>query len=225
MRRVDPYSLAALGFAAIGILGIIALASSAVPSAPIVDVQAEAADAIYTRGSVKGQLKRARTRDPSKIRGIMLHQVGVANVGDGAWKKMSYHYGVTKDGRIYKIHPLDIKLLHGHGLNTTTVAVAIEGNYGPGDEMPAAQARALRAAIALAHDEILATGGTPEAIFAHRQTHESRGRDPSEDAWQEGALWARDALGMKIPEDFKHGSGRTIPDRWMEPDENDLRLA
>lgn len=218
MRKLDPYSLAALGFGVVAIAALVLLAGDAAPTAEVVDVRKEAATARYNRGNVAGTLKRAKTRDPRDIRGIMLHQVGVADVGDGAWRKMSYHWGVTKDGRVYRIHPAEIELFHGHGLNHTTVAISVEGNYGDGDEMPAAQSSALKAAISMARAEILQKGGEVESIFAHRQTSGDRGRDPAEDPWQDGALWAAATYGIKIHQDFTHGSGSPIPDRWMEPD-------
>lgn len=220
VRKIDPYLALAgvLGLIAVG--GAVALLSSdGFGDVEVVDVQDKAAKATYNRGGpgVKGTLKRGRTRPggASGVRAIMLHQVGVRNVGEAAWPKMSYHYGVSEDGRIFRIHPIETLLFHGHGLNDTTIAIAVGGNYGSGEKMPAKQARALRAAIALAKRETETRGGEIESIFAHRQTSSDRGNDPSKDPWRQGALWAQANLGVRLHPDFRHGTGRTIPDDWM----------
>lgn len=182
----------------------------------IIDVTDQSANVRYNRGSVAGILKRKRKRDMADVTGITLHQVGVANVGDAAVPKMTYHLVVHK-GDVYLIHPFNTYLYHGHRFNRQTVGISVSGLYGPNTPLSAEDADALRRAITYARNEIRNQGGRPKYILAHRQSSADRGGDPGPAIWQEGALWAERNLGMQTLPDHAVDTGNPIPDSWMRP--------
>lgn len=184
---------------------------------PIIDVQVAAAGAKYTRGSVAGLLKRRNFIDWKKIDGIVVHQVGVDNVGDGAWKKMTAHLGVTEDGRIYAIHPLNTYLYASNDFNKHTVAIEVGGNWNSGEPMTPEQINAMRYAILLAKNSVEKKGGKVKHLYAHRQSSSSRGRDPGPQIWQHGILWAEKKLGLKTAPTLTKGSGNPIKQDWYDP--------
>lgn len=215
--KIDGKTLVILGALGLG-LGVASTmrssSSSSGSSIPVIDVQDKAADAVYSRGSVKGLKKRRNFLDWGNIDSITLHQVGVDNVGDGAWWKMTAHLGVTEDGRIYWIHPLNTHLYHGNGFNKRSVSIEVGGKWKKGETLPKAQRDAIRKAIRLIKAEVARHGGKVRYIYAHRQSYSERGNDPGPQIWQGAALWAEKKLGLKTDPFYTTGSGLTIPPEW-----------
>jgi|GEM_PF-6156731 len=187
----------------------------------IVDVQDKAATVNYKSGNWGGAGQNKRDfnspRPLSDIFGICLHQVAVDNVGDSAWPKVTAHIGVSEDGKVYRIHPYDTWLAASHGFNDGTVSIEVGGLWKEGEELGEVQVHALRRAILLILDDLADEGIDAGIIVTHRQTHSSRRNDSGRTIWQQGALWARDALGAVLDPEYSFGSGAPIPDTWMVP--------
>lgn len=187
---------------------------------PVIDRQDEAATVRYKPGDWSGAEKIKRTynspRPLSDVFGICLHQVGVDNVGDSAWPKITCHVGVTEDGKVYRIHPYDTWLAASHGFNSGTIAIEVGGLWRGEEELPPHMVHALRRAILLILDDMADMGYDVGIIVTHRQVAASRGNDSGRTIWQQGALWARDVLGCELDPDYSHGSGRPVPGPWME---------
>jgi hypothetical protein len=179
--------------------------------------------------------KRKRTRKPSEIKGITLHQTGIHNFGEKAWPKVTAHVGVHSDGRVFLIHPLLDKVWHGHTLNTATVGIEVAGNYprnpqephkywttggGPSELTPEVK-NGIKRAMAFIKKEIHKLGGDITGTYAHRQASKDRGGCPGGGIWQAGAIWAERGLGIKTFPMWTNG-GYTIPDYW-DPRVADLK--
>lgn len=212
----------ALGGAFLGGMATAALvayfreASLGLSPVEVVDVQAKAANAKYKK---TGNLKRRSFREWDDLEGITLHQVGVREVGRGAYPGMTAHLGVHHDGTIYWIHPLTTRLAASDALNPDTVAIEVAGLFGSKTPLPAAQANGLRWAIRLIQQQVAENGGNIRYIYGHRQGAADRPFGPQRAIWQGGALWAEEKLGILTRPHYSRGSGRTIPPEW------DPRLA
>jgi hypothetical protein len=181
------------------------------PAVEIVDVQAQAAGARYKKS---GNLKRRSFRDWDQLTGIVLHQIGVRNVGRAAYPNVTAHIGVHHDGTIYRIHPLPTRRAASDALNPDTVSIEVAGLFGKDTPIPQAQVYGLRQAIRLIQQEVAANGGQIEAIYAHRQGAKDRPLDPQAGLWREGALWAEERLGIPTRPTYTRAQGRPIPRSW-----------
>ncbi len=181
----------------------------------VIDVTEKAAGARYK----SGVLKRARKRkNPARdLKGITLHQTGTKGVGTKAWPKMTAHYGVQKDGRVYRIHPPEVYLFASNGLNGRTLSIEVAGLFGNQD-MPPAQVRGLHEAIQLAKKDAKAIGADLEFIYGHRQSTKGRPFGPKRSIWVNGAVWADKRRIVSMEPDRTFGTGRTIPAQWFIED-------
>lgn len=184
---------------------------------PVTDIRSQAATATYSRGSLAGQLKRTSqgTNPWERVQGIVLHQVDVPQVGIGAYPKMTAHLAVHHDGTVYWIHPLNVRLAHGHGFNSDTIGIEVAGRFRDADVMPRAQAMGLRRAIQFAVENVAANGGRISNIYAHRQSAESRACDPGKDIMRRGGMWAARALGLSVLPDHVRGDGQPVIKSWL----------
>ncbi len=67
-------------------------------------------------------------RRPEQIRGIVLHQTGIAMPRDPArWDHVAAHAGVTSDGRVVHINALRSYVMHANLANAFSVGVEIHG--------------------------------------------------------------------------------------------------
>lgn len=181
------------------------------PPVEVVDVEAKAAGARYKKS---GELKRRSFRAWDQLSGIVLHQIGVREVGRAAYPNVTAHIGVHHDGTIYRIHPLPTRLAASDALNPDTVSIEVAGLFGQDTPIPQAQVYGLRQAIRLIQQEVAANGGRIEAVYAHRQGARDRPLDPQAGLWREGALWAEEKLGIVTRPSYTRGSGRPIPAHW-----------
>ena len=148
------------------------------------------------------------------------------------------HIAVASDG-VSVCHPLNAYLYHGHAANRFAVGIEVSGPGGQYDEYPDVQLEAARIVVrycnnvlvsrnplgdagTLGESPILGPDGMPiregapwrPAIMAHRQSHESRVRDPGLVIWREVGQWGRTELGMPLGPVV--GSGNEIHEPWLE---------
>jgi hypothetical protein len=186
-----------------------------------VDLREKAAPVRYKEGDgygkASGQVKRTyKTRSMDKIKGITVHHVGVPEVGESGIHKFTYHAVVHHDGTVYWLHPFTTYLLHGHGLNRDTIAIAVSGSFGNvTKELPPAQAAGLRRAIAWATAQANADGADVSEIWTHRQASSGHGYDPGRSPYREGVMWAQSSLGLEHDPNATRGTGLEIPDKWL----------
>lgn len=75
---------------------------------------------------------------------------------------------------------------------------------------------ALRLTIKSIVEEIAKLGGKIKFIVSHRQSSENRVSDPGEAIWRNGAIWARENLGLITPNGVYKGTGYPVPRQWDE---------
>lgn len=185
------------------------------PVMEVIDVTAKAAGAKYRSGNLKRLRKR---KNPARdLKGITLHQTATRGVGTKAWPKMTAHYGVQKDGRIYRIHPPEVYLYAANALNGRTVSIEVAGLFGKQD-LPKLQAIGLQQAIKLAKTDAAKIGATLKFIYGHRQATKGKPFGPQRSIWQNGGVWANDHGVLETEPDRTFGTGRKIPQSWLIPD-------
>lgn len=141
--------------------------------------------------------------------------------------KVPYHWVGLLNGDILHNNDIERYTYHGNGGNKLLVGVSLEGSY-PGlekdrkkkhhgyDEHTILTGRgALRLSVKTSRDQ----GAPIEWLYAHRQYSGGRIGDPGEGWWKEIGLPVADEMDLKVNYDFKHGSGKKIPQEW---DENGL---
>lgn len=184
--------------------------------------------------------KRKRIRKWSDITGIVLHQTGIHNFGEKAWKKVTAHLGVHSDGRVFHIHPLPAYIYSSHGFNRDTVAIEVAGNFlgdenkpnsywkkgGGPSELTEDMVTGIRRAIQWVVSEVDAHGGEVTHIFAHRQASDGRPLCPGAAIWKGGGVWAQEELGLSDGgPNYTRGDGLTIPDYWYPSVDTDTKNA
>lgn len=186
--------------------------------------------------------KHGSLRTWNDIWGVTFHQCGCL-LGDrpGRWDTLRAHIGVTRDGTVIIVNPLERIIYHGNGLNSRTIGIEIDGLHegllgvrrtAPGDAGP----HPLTDLQVRACDEILfpwlvgkfeANGGVWRNIHAHRQSSPTRRADPGSEIWQriampwierlhaKGGDWgsAQDG-GPDFTMNTSKGRGRPIPRDW-----------
>ena len=128
-------------------------------------------------------LKHGKRRKP--LTGILLHHTaGGSAVSTIRWLRkigLSYHYVISRGGKIYKCVPVSQRAFHagwavgryGRDVNSQTVGIAF-ANMGDGEEYPAVQIQAAHELV----DAILSVHKEIEWISAHRLVT-SRKIDPA----------------------------------------------
>lgn len=179
--------------------------------------------------SVSPQKKRKSTRAWSKITGIVLHQTGVHNFGESAWKNVTAHVGVHSDGRVFHIHPFRSYLWSSHTLNRDTVAIEVAGNFlgdltkpnsywkkgGGPSQLTDEMISGLRRAIRWIMFEVASNGGKITHIYGHRQGSKDRPLCPGAAIWQQAGVWAQIEYGLSDGGNgYTRGDGLTIPESW-----------
>lgn len=178
-------------------------------------------------------------RDPSKITGIVLHQVGMMlpitarqirrSGGDRALAKarrmarMPVHGAASVCGLAVLTRPLESYLYAANGFNATTLSVEFEGRY-PGLDDGSVPSMLVCAGVELLREivrEGRALGMPLQWVYAHRQSSPSRRADPGEQLWramkpvaESFGLKARPGLRLKSTSKKAPGWGRPIPGKW-----------
>lgn len=177
--------------------------------------------------------KRKRKRKWKDIKGITLHQTAT-NFGNNVlrYKNIAAQVGVTPDGKVVLMNPMEWVVYHGNSFNSKDVGIEIDGHFAgiegniktywrpkskPNRQpmtVSEAQIEATLAAIKWIIDTVAAHGGKVEYIHAHRQSSKSRTSDPGSKVWQRIALEAKKRFGLiDGGPKFKVG-GYPIPKDW-----------
>lgn len=185
-------------------------------------------------------------RQPSVVKGIMMHQTGVwygvssqqvtAALGDrhAALHNRSLNVAchlIAFDGKGADIqcghavqpNPLNWYVYQANTANEESLGIECEGVYpglvSPGCVMPTSRLiNAARDAVRYAVEKGRSEGMPIEFIWAHRQSSASRRSDPGQSLWQEVVLaYAVPVLGLKTQPARIWGDGRPIPVEW-QPD-------
>jgi len=182
-------------------------------------------------------------RDPSTVRGIMLHQTacwfGVSQAqidAAGGDKHLALHkrslnvacHLIAFDGRGAQIdcghavwpNPLEWYVYQANTANSISCGVECEGEYpgvvSPGCTMPSDRLiQASRDAVRFLVEQGRSQGMPLEFIWAHRQSSATRRGDPGEALWKEVVLaYAVPVLGLRTEPARVWGDGRPIPLAW-----------
>jgi len=170
---------------------------------------------------------RKGTRDPKKIKQLVLHQMACCFKPADPLKRfltITAHFAITADGRILQLHPIEQLLWASNGFNGSSVAVEFAGNFPDSkgrwwegdkygrDRPTQAQFEAGRRLIR----HLVKTIGLTQVV-AHRQSSASRENDPGPEVWRNVGQWAVDTLGLSDGgPGFKLPGGNPIPDDWRK---------
>ena len=178
---------------------------------------------IIDRTAFSPKSKRIRDRDLSSVYALVLHAMGFNRGNDpNKYNRVTAHFIILRDGKIYQLHPLKSYLYSSNGFNRGSVAVEFAGNfkstrnrcYKPDrfgcHDLTTAQINAGRNLVKYLIGKIGLTH-----ILAHRQSSGSRSNDPGPEIWKNIGQWA--VNNYKLDDggpNFKIDSGRSIPDDW-----------
>lgn len=194
------------------------------------------------RDEVRGNRhRRGRPRRPrawSKITGVCVHQTASGHLHESHPGLMSIpaHIVVHQSGAVTLLHPLSLRMPHGHALNGHTIGIEVDCRaYGiVGDRRTfwrrksekGAGKQAEQLAIPPTHTQLrslervldycrgaLVAHGQPCKVYVHRQGHKSRVSDPGQRIARVLVGWAR-AHGDVPPYDETFGSGKPWPYEW-----------
>ncbi|MCH9681290.1 MAG: N-acetylmuramoyl-L-alanine amidase [Deltaproteobacteria bacterium] len=172
--------------------------------------------------------RHTRARAVEDVYALVLHQMGFSRGSDpGRYDRVTAHYLVLPDGRVYQLHDHDKRLPAASGLNTGSVSVEFAGNlpsrarstdpkhyWSPDshgmDQLTPAQVAGGRMLV-----DTLYRQGWLTHILAHRQGGPGRGLDPGPDIWREVGAWAVRQYGLDWGgPDFAVSGGSPIPAHW-----------
>lgn len=186
----------------------------------------------------------------SQWKGVTIHQTGAAPIGLENWSQerihkrwidhsyinkkgvvvrssLRAHIGITRDGEVLLVHPLDWFIWHGHGLSTSQWGIEIEAfargiesdpqtlPAGGFDWLEATDLQIERARQVIQWlDAVLRInkGSGLEFINPHRTASEGRRPDPGQRIYKGVNLWAQQTLGLK--EWRVTGKGFPTPEAW-----------
>jgi hypothetical protein len=145
-----------------------------------------------------------------EVKGWCLHQTACylgASKDPGRCDKIGAHFVVYQDGRVFWLHDLDRKIIHGNGFNSQTIGIEIDGLFAGVEGDPTTvwddpstpkheqamtltpvQATAVKQLIRWTHAEILRHDCKPTVMFAHRQSSGDRRDDPGSKVWHDIAM-------------------------------------
>ena len=194
---------------------------------PIYDLTAEASPNSKASPHV-------RSRDPSKVYAVVLHQMGFSRGNDPRkYLRVTSHYVITPDGGIYQMYAPSVRLPSSNGFNSGSVAVEFAGNfpsraratdpkywwYPSGKYASPSYMNSVTPAQVSAGRSLLRhlRGQGITTVLAHRQSSGSRGNDPGPDIWGGVAEYGIRTLGMSDGgTDFAVGSGNPIRQSWRD---------
>jgi len=182
---------------------------------------------------VPGHKHGGQQRPWTTITGVTLHQTAcVLGEDPNRWLTCGAHFGVTRGGDVFWLHPIECRTVHAHKLNATTVGIELDGHYSgiagdqstywkpkgsrrvplhPTPELVASAIQTIRWISA----ELTFYGGALRYLYAHRQASADRQSDPGSEIWKAVALPAMAELRLTAgPKDFTLGDGLPIPEAW-----------
>jgi N-acetylmuramoyl-L-alanine amidase len=167
-------------------------------------------DALLDRRAQAGGNKDMGPRSWPDVKGWCLHQTAChlgASKDPARCDNIGAHFVVYQDGRVFWLHDLDRRIIHGNGFNSQTIGIEIDGLFAgvEGDlstvwddqstpqreqamTLTPAQTTAVKQLIRWTHAEIVRHGGQPTTIVAHRQASGDRRDDPGSKVWKEIAM-------------------------------------
>lgn len=185
--------------------------------------------------------RRGRPRAPrqwSEIFGVTVHQSASGRLDENHPGLLSIpaHIMVHQSGAVTLLHPLALRMPHGHALNGPTIGIEVDCRaYGVVDDprtfwrRKSEKERGQRPeqlAVPPTHTQLrslekvldycrgaLEAHGRPCKVYTHRQGHKSRVSDPGERIAKVLVGWAR-AHGETPPYDETFGSGKPWPYEW-----------
>jgi peptidoglycan hydrolase-like protein with peptidoglycan-binding domain len=156
--------------------------------------------------------------------------------------KIGAHWVVYPDGRKFKLHEANRRIVHGHGWNTSMIGIEISGLFAgcegdpstvwdnpetpykeQADTLTADQINAVIAIIRYDYQTIVAHGGKPAWMVSHRQSSDQRRSDPGSAVWQRIGIPMM--LELKLTDGgpgYKIGSGAPNPEKW-DPSRKGIR--
>lgn len=189
------------------------------------------------RRSFAGRNKDIGPRSWTEVTGWCLHQTA-CHLGSSSkisrCDRIGAHFVVYQDGRIFWLHDLDRKVIHGHGWNRQTIGIEIDGLFAGIEGDPStvwndpstpreekamtptqAQIDAVKQLIRWGTAEVARHGGRIQKLVAHRQSSKNRRNDPGSKVWKEIAIPMSAELGFDHGGiGFTIGNGRPIPEAW-----------
>lgn len=142
-----------------------------------------------------------------EVKGWCLHQTAChlgASKDPARCDAIGAHFVVYQDGRVFWLHDIDRKIIHGNGFNNQTIGIEIDGlfagvegdpttvwndpstpNHEQAMTLTPEQTTAVRQLIRWTHAEILRHAGQPTMIVAHRQASRDRRDDPGSKVWKD----------------------------------------
>lgn len=154
----------------------------------------------YAAAAIAGRHHDMGPRPWTEVTAIMFHQTAcwLSNSTDDArCDAVGAHRVFYPDGRIFRLHPINRRIVHGHGGNTRCIGYEIDGNFHgvegrnetlwkPGGHaawLADAQRAAVKLQVKLDIAEVLAHGGLVKFALAHRQASRDRPGDPGSWIW------------------------------------------
>lgn len=141
---------------------------------------------------------------------IMLHTTAVGGMTANRGVGIPCHFFLPKEEAVVLCHEMDLLLYHGHAGNKFSVGLEISGVSDWDSPTQLERARALLRYFQ-AMRRIEAGENAKCYVMAHRQSHESRVKDPGKQIWQDVGEWAIEELGFELGPVV--GSGRNV-DEW-----------
>lgn len=167
-------------------------------------------EVLIDRRAQTGSNKDMGPRIWSEVKGWCLHQTAChlgASKDPARCDGIGAHFVVYQDGRVFWLHDLDRKIIHGNGFNNQTIGIEIDGLFAgvegdpttvwddpstPSHEqamtLTPAQTAAVKQLIRWTHAEIRRHDCQPTVIVAHRQASGDRRNDPGSKVWQDIAM-------------------------------------
>ena len=226
-----------IGWAAVGVAGLLSLLALS---------SGKSSDQVIIDRRSKARLtpdakKHTTVRPAGQVMGLTLHQMGFDRGNDPAsYNKVTAHFIVLRDGKVYQLHDITQRLPASSGLNRGTVAVEFAGNlpsrarstdkkafFEPDkfgmDQLTPEQVAGGRALV----KHLVETSAITH-IYAHRQGGRKRENCPGPDVWREVGAWAVQQYGLqsegpgwKGAYADKYNAGQPIPEAWWLPPTNE----
>lgn len=177
------------------------------------------------------ELKKGSTRerDMAKVTHIMLHQTACRlGLRPERYHNVACHCAVLYDGTVLYVNNLKHSVWHGHGFNSFSIGIEIDGHFagiegdkrsiwrggGPTHELTPEQIQGTKNLLTWLMGQSKALGGGFVNLVCHRQGSDQRQGDPGSAIYEAIVPWARETLGLKVPWYETYGTGMYPPRQW-----------